>query len=682
MDVSYDSGGSPTNESRSSVPSQSAPQHGVASRPVVWGGWAHGSCGSTLRIALHRPRDGYGSAARRGGAVVAVSIADTASRTCPTEIAIASSFVLPRRPRTRLLSYSAAPTADVTRAPGSISRGLKPSAHCGVYWPTTISPAHPNDASSQPHRLIQEAGSASKAANLLVRNGKHLGELRRTGAIALENRRQRTRRTTPSGTRAGRARDEVAPRRGVGVDHRWRAHTVAATRTAEAQSHRSRLRLWRASPRGARVPATTSRSRPHPAYRSYRHAMTATIVLALSAALGSAQTPAADPSEATPQAAFEELASGFLAFHLYFNPRSRLCCRRPRLRRSASGRRPSGDPCQRGSVSILARSPLRHRCFGARRRRRAGPGIDRICHQDRVALLGRGAGLATRPDVLPGYLVEGRCHPRRRHRRALSGQDGRVDVPLTSTGHAPRRREGQPREPRRPHSRRTLFGARSDCLCSWGRTYRRRSPTSRPARERRTSMGRSPRPVGQLERFQAFLREDLALRSSGDAQLGPDRLGWLLKYRDHVEASPDQLLQILDLEIAGVGNQVGRAPTTTPATGVGRLEARADEIISSARNHIFRNLFATIPSDTRPIVSTRPSIGAWDQGGVWGPGPLQAIRRSGDSLRVERRGSTWLRWRSSLVSSDVDLPGSLPCVDVRSSISDPGPKGPSTPDTG
>jgi hypothetical protein len=35
-------------------------------------------------------------------------------------------------------------------------------------------------------RLIQEAGSATRAANLLIRNGKHLGELRRTGAIALE----------------------------------------------------------------------------------------------------------------------------------------------------------------------------------------------------------------------------------------------------------------------------------------------------------------------------------------------------------------------------------------------------------------------------------------------------------------------------------------------------------------
>ncbi len=35
-------------------------------------------------------------------------------------------------------------------------------------------------------RLIQEAGSAGDAARLLVRQGKHLGELRRTGAIALE----------------------------------------------------------------------------------------------------------------------------------------------------------------------------------------------------------------------------------------------------------------------------------------------------------------------------------------------------------------------------------------------------------------------------------------------------------------------------------------------------------------
>ncbi len=35
-------------------------------------------------------------------------------------------------------------------------------------------------------RLIQEAGSAADATRLLVRKGKHLGELRRTGAIALE----------------------------------------------------------------------------------------------------------------------------------------------------------------------------------------------------------------------------------------------------------------------------------------------------------------------------------------------------------------------------------------------------------------------------------------------------------------------------------------------------------------
>ena len=35
-------------------------------------------------------------------------------------------------------------------------------------------------------RLIQEAGSAADATRLLVRKGKHLGELRRTGAITLE----------------------------------------------------------------------------------------------------------------------------------------------------------------------------------------------------------------------------------------------------------------------------------------------------------------------------------------------------------------------------------------------------------------------------------------------------------------------------------------------------------------
>lgn len=35
-------------------------------------------------------------------------------------------------------------------------------------------------------RLIQEAGSPAEATRLLVRRGKHLGELRRTGAIALE----------------------------------------------------------------------------------------------------------------------------------------------------------------------------------------------------------------------------------------------------------------------------------------------------------------------------------------------------------------------------------------------------------------------------------------------------------------------------------------------------------------
>lgn len=145
------------------------------------------------------------------------------------------------------------------------------------------------------------------------------------------------------------------------------------------------------------------------------------------------------------------------------------------------------------------------------------------------------------------------------------------------------------------------------------------------------------RATDELEGFAGFLSQDLLPRSDGELALGPECLGWLLRYREDVTQTPEALLPILEremdaertrLETAARRLDASRRPADVVADVMTRTLPRAEAertalaTQDAVRRFVFRSLVLTVPSDRRPDVLVRAATSPWELSGLRAPGPF------------------------------------------------------------
>jgi hypothetical protein len=386
--------------------------------------------------------------------------------------------------------------------------------------------------------------------------------------------------------------------------------------------------------------------------------MTAPLLLALSATLALPQTPPSDTS--SPRAAFEELAGGFLDFHRYFNPVDASLV---------------GDRDYDARLPDMSRSAIQARADAYQ------AWIDRLRGIDESALVGDAVQdrivveYAIRTQLLdlvevrswerdPAHyldilargiaiLTEDTGVPARDRMRALTSRFRQAPTLLA---------EGRSnlQNPPLVFTQRAALGARR--LAHYVRTVVPPAFASVEPGPARSEFERAlTQAAEEIEAFGTFLENELAPRSNGSHVLGAERLGWTLRYRDYVEVDPGQVIDVLEREIAAAreGVTAARAERSTEGPGIAWSEAAeiASRTTDGARNRIFRDLFATVPSDARPVVATRPPLLAWDRWSVWGPGPFQPFDGPATLYLVEEPGTAPTAAEIAAVTLEVAFPG-------------------------
>ena len=91
-------------------------------------------------------------------------------------------------------------------------------------------------------KLIQEAGSPQDLTRIVVKDGRRIGDLQRTGASA-QDCGKRVGRAEAAGARTGPTRDPLEGRRGDGGDRRRRADAPGPPRQPVSEGHGTRVAL-------------------------------------------------------------------------------------------------------------------------------------------------------------------------------------------------------------------------------------------------------------------------------------------------------------------------------------------------------------------------------------------------------------------------------------------------------
>jgi hypothetical protein len=351
--------------------------------------------------------------------------------------------------------------------------------------------------------------------------------------------------------------------------------------------------------------------------------MTSPLAFLLSMALV-APTPLQDPE---PKGGFDELADGFLAFHLYFNP----------VRASLAGERDYDSRLPDVSRAALRARAEAYQLWLDRLGSVDPAGSVGDAREDRV-LLER----AIRAELLdlvevrrwerdPAFyldliasgvaiLVEDTGIPLRNRMNALTSRLRQVSTVLAEA--RTNLRGGVPEVFVDP----SLRGAtRLEAFLS---TDVSRAFAAVPPGPGRDDFTRAlSRAAAEVAEYSNFLAREVP--RGGDFRLGPDRLGWLLRYREHIDESAAEIVALIDAEIVeerarleSLGGSSDAAAGTLSGEA-GRATAAARDLMTAARGLVFRSLFVTIPSDEQPRVATRSPLFAWEEPDVWGPGPLQ-----------------------------------------------------------
>lgn len=144
----------------------------------------------------------------------------------------------------------------------------------------------------------------------------------------------------------------------------------------------------------------------------------------------------------------------------------------------------------------------------------------------------------------------------------------------------------------------------------------------------------------EMDRFEAWLREDLLPRASGDFRLGPELFRKKLLYEEHVDIDLPALRRMNDEAIAGYRSWVEREAAMiqpgTPAAQVmrdvtssfpsaDRLISTAERNVEQARDFVLERNLVTLPTSDLPIIRPTPEFALSSFASMSTPGPFEQV---------------------------------------------------------
>jgi len=147
------------------------------------------------------------------------------------------------------------------------------------------------------------------------------------------------------------------------------------------------------------------------------------------------------------------------------------------------------------------------------------------------------------------------------------------------------------------------------------------------------------RAVEEIQRFETWLREELAQRANGDFRLGPDLFRRKLLYEEHFDIDPETLREMNDGAIEDYRAWVEREarivdtglPTAKVMAGItgdypssDRLIETASGYVEQARAFILEHELVTLPSDELPVIRPTPEFARSGFASMSTPGPFES----------------------------------------------------------
>jgi len=147
------------------------------------------------------------------------------------------------------------------------------------------------------------------------------------------------------------------------------------------------------------------------------------------------------------------------------------------------------------------------------------------------------------------------------------------------------------------------------------------------------------RAVEEIQRFETWLREELAPRANGDFRLGPDLFRRKLLYEEHFDIDLETLREMNDIAIADYRAWVEREArimdSSLPAGEVmakitgqypssDKLIEIASQYVDQARAFVLEHELVTLPSDELPVIRPTPEFARSGFASMSTPGPFES----------------------------------------------------------
>ena len=150
--------------------------------------------------------------------------------------------------------------------------------------------------------------------------------------------------------------------------------------------------------------------------------------------------------------------------------------------------------------------------------------------------------------------------------------------------------------------------------------------------------GTLARAAEEIDRFEIWLRDELAPRANGDFRLGPDLFRRKLLYEEHFDIDLTTLREMNDTAIADYRNWVEREAKTVdrrlPAAEVmariagqhpasDKLIETASRNVEQARRFVIEHDLVTLPSEELPVIRPTPEFARSGFASMSTPGPFE-----------------------------------------------------------